>query len=250
MMTEAEINPFSFERRPFAWNHHRPIALAIRAAALLVEAVSAAVTMSVETERSSRDAKAAAHMPAASTETMQRFRRTILPHLDDAYNFARFLSRDADAAGDIVQEAFLRAYRGFEGYRGGDPRAWTFAIVRNCYRAWLLDGRQKARFEVPMAEDAHAHEADSATYQVPSDDDTPEMSIIRRSEAERVRQVIGALSDPMREVLVLRELEGLSYRQIAEIIDAPIGTVMSRLARARDEFGNAWLALEKGEAKR
>src|SRR6202007_414060 len=83
--------------------------------------------------------------------TLARFQRDIVPQLDAAYNFARFLSRDADAAQDIVQEAFLRAYRSFEGYQGGDPRAWIFAIVRNCYHNWLIDRRRKMRVEA----DAH-----------------------------------------------------------------------------------------------
>jgi len=245
-MTEAEIADFrSFESRRPAWGGGWVIARAARMVPFL-KALSAMIGMSLEMTRPLLDA-AAARTPA---DTMQRFQKTILPQLDDAYNFARFLSRDADAAGDIVQEAFLRAYRNFKGYRGGDPRAWIFSIVRNCYRAWLLDDRQKARFEVPMAEDAWAGEADSATCQIASDDDTPETSVIRKSESERVRQVISDLSDPMREVLVLRELEGLPYRQIAEVIDAPIGTVMSRLARAREEFGKAWMTMEKGGVAR
>jgi len=246
-MTEAEIADFlSFECQRTPLGADRAIAGTGRMAARLLKALSAMIGMSLAMTRPLLDPQAATmRTPAASAETMQRFQKAILPQLDDAYNFARFLSRDPDAAGDIVQEAFLRAYRSFEGYRGGDPRAWMFSIVRNCYRAWLLDGRRKAHFEVPMAEDVSTGEADIATCQIASDADTPEASVIRKSESERVRRVIGDLSDPMREVLVLRELESLSYRQIAEIIDAPIGTVMSRLARAREEFGKAWLALEK-----
>nr|WP_157224422.1 sigma-70 family RNA polymerase sigma factor [Rhizobium mesoamericanum] len=238
-MTKAEIADFlSLEDRNTPWGVDRAIACATQAALSAIFGVSLEMTRPL--------LEAAVRTPAASTETMQRFQKTILPQLDNAYNFARFLSRDADAAGDIVQEAFLRAYRNFESYRGGDPRAWMFSIIRNCYRAWLFNRRQKAGFEVPMAEDAWAGDTDSATCQIASDDDTPETSVIRKSESERVRQVISDLSDPMREVLVLRELEGLSYRQIAEVIDAPIGTVMSRLARAREEFGKAWMTLEKG----
>jgi RNA polymerase sigma-70 factor (ECF subfamily) len=184
----------------------------------------------------------------ASTETRQRFQQTIVPCLDAAYNFARYLSHDADAAQDIVQEAFLRAYRNFDGYRGGDPRAWIFAIVRNCYYVWQQDVRRKARFELPIVEDQgrQIEETPVPAQNVASDEDTPETSVIRRNEAERVRKVIGELPEAMREVLVLRELEDLSYRQIADIIDAPIGTVMSRLARARNEFGEAWQRLNGG----
>jgi RNA polymerase sigma-70 factor (ECF subfamily) len=184
----------------------------------------------------------------ASADVLKQFQRTIVPHLDSAYNFARFLSRDTDAAGDIVQEAFLRAYRSYENYRGGDARAWVFAIVRNCYRTWLSESRRKSRFEVPIAADGTPSDDEPQAYQIASDDDTPEAATIQKDQSARVRAVIARLAEPMREILVLRELEDLSYRQIAEIIDAPIGTVMSRLARARTEFGEAWRALEDGGA--
>jgi RNA polymerase sigma-70 factor (ECF subfamily) len=168
-----------------------------------------------------------------------------MPHLDSAYNFARFLSRDADAAQDIVQDAFLRAFRSFEGYRGGDPRAWLFTIVRNCYHAWLQQRRRKTRVEVPLDNG----DADTAKATMPqefaSGEESAETAMIRETEAQQVRAVINTLPEAMREVLILREFEDLSYRQIAEIIDAPIGTVMSRLARAREDFGQAWLEAEK-----
>ncbi|TCL69795.1 sigma-70 family RNA polymerase sigma factor [Rhizobium sp. BK251] len=179
-------------------------------------------------------------------DVMQRFHRTIMPHMDAAYNFARYLSRDQDAAQDILQDAFLRACRGFGGYRGGDPRAWIFSIVRNCYHAWLIEKRRKSRLEVPMPGRADDDGKRSTDYDIASDEDTPEMAVIHATESLRVRKVIGALPEAMREVLVLRELEDLSYRQIAEIVDVPIGTVMSRLARARQEFADAWRLLEDG----
>ncbi|MBB3451811.1 RNA polymerase sigma-70 factor (ECF subfamily) [Rhizobium sp. BK313] len=186
----------------------------------------------------------------ASRDLMLQFQNTVVPHLDAAYNFARFLSRDADAAQDIVQEAFLRAYRNFEGYRGGEPRAWMFAIVRNCYYVWLSEGRRKARFETPFTESEAKDEEQlrGGVHDVASDEDSPEAALIRKTESQRVRQVIGSLPDLSREVLVLRELENLSYRQIADITDVPIGTVMSRLARARREFGEAWQLGERGGA--
>jgi len=167
-----------------------------------------------------------------------RFQRDIVTQLDAAYNFARFLSRDADAAQDIVQEAFLRAYRGFGSYQGGDPRAWIFAIVRNCYHDWLLERRRKARLEVhsPASSDGEERMIED----VASDEDDPETALLRRSDAGRVRTVLTDLPRPLREILVLREIEGLSYRQIAEIAGLPIGTVMSRLARARTQFQAAW----------
>jgi RNA polymerase sigma-70 factor (ECF subfamily) len=172
-----------------------------------------------------------------ANETLARFHRDIVPQLDAAYNFARFLSRDADAAQDIVQETFLRAYRSFEGYQGGDARAWIFAIVRNCYHNWLIDRRRKMRVET------EAHDKgtkDDAIYEVASEDDNPEVSLLRRTESDAVRLVLSKLPRALREMLVLRELEGLSYRQISEIAAVPIGTVMSRLARARVQFQTAW----------
>ncbi|MDK4702671.1 sigma-70 family RNA polymerase sigma factor [Rhizobium sp. CNPSo 4062] len=191
---------------------------------------------------------AAGAEPLKLDESMRRFQQTIIPHLDAAYNFARFLSRDADAAQDIVQEAYLRAYRGFGGFRDGDARAWTFTIVRNCYHAWLQEGRRKTRYEQPMTDERDSDEG-SPSPDPASEEDTPEAAFIRKSETQRVREVINRLPDAMREVLVLRELEDLSYKEIAEIIDAPIGTVMSRLARARRDFGEVWRSLEgKGAA--
>jgi RNA polymerase sigma-70 factor (ECF subfamily) len=137
--------------------------------------------------------------------------------MDGAYGFARYLCRDGAAAEDIVQEAFLRAWRGFAGFRGQDARAWLFAIVRNCVFS--------APRPVPTAEvDAEAA-ADDA--------DTAEQALVRSSEVQAVRGAIEALPEPFRETLVLRELEELSYREVAAVTGAPIGTVMSRLARAR-----------------
>jgi len=181
---------------------------------------------------------AAQRQSTNTADTLARFQRDIVPLLDAAYNFARFLSRDADAAQDIVQEAFLRAYRSFDGYQGGDSKAWIFAIVRNCYHNWLTDRRRKAAVET----DVHGNDADddNAIDNVPSDDDSPETALLRRAESGAVRAVLNKLPRTLREILVLRELEGLSYRQIADIAALPIGTVMSRLARARTRFESAW----------
>jgi RNA polymerase sigma factor (sigma-70 family) len=175
--------------------------------------------------------------PPSADATLARFKQNVVPQLDAAYNFARFLSRDADAAQDIVQEAFLRAYRSFAGYRGGDVRAWTFTIVRNCYHSWLMDRRRKSHVEVD-----HDGEGDSDEFisAIPSDEDTPETALVRKAEAQTVRLVLNAMPRPFREILVLREIEELSYHQISDITALPIGTVMSRLARARQAFGDAW----------
>jgi RNA polymerase sigma factor (sigma-70 family) len=180
--------------------------------------------------------------PAGANYPYGRFQRDIVPHLDAAYNFARFLSRNPDAAQDIVQEAFLRAYRSFDGYQGGDARAWIFAIVRNCYHNWLLDHRRKARVEIdtPRSQDPSHDSREFSIDDVASDEDTPEAALLRSGESNSVRIVLNKLPRALREVLVLRELEGLSYRQIAETFALPIGTVMSRLARARTQFESAW----------
>src|ERR1700693_3841250 len=175
--------------------------------------------------------------PPGADATLARFKQNVVPQLDAAYNFARFLSRDADAAQDIVQEAFLRAYRSFAGYRGGDARAWVFTIVRNCYHSWLMDRRRKSRLE----EDFDAEgDSDEVISTIVSDEDTPETALVRKAEAQAVRLILNAMPRPFREILVLRELEELSYHQISEITALPIGTVMSRLARARRAFGDAW----------
>jgi RNA polymerase sigma factor (sigma-70 family) len=175
--------------------------------------------------------------PPSANATLARFKQNVVPQLDAAYNFACFLSRDADAAQDIVQEAFLRAYRSFARYRGGDARAWIFTIVRNCYHSWLMDRRRKSRLEID-----HRGEGDSQELiaNISSHKDTPEAMLVRKAEAQTVRLILNAMPRPFREVLVLREIEELSYHQISDITAVPIGTVMSRLARARKAFGDAW----------
>ena len=175
--------------------------------------------------------------PPGADATLAKFKQNVVPQLDAAYNFARFLSRDADAAQDIVQEAFLRAYRSFAGYRGGDARAWIFAIVRNCYQSWLMDRRRKARLEVDYHGEGDSEELIST---IPSDEDTPEAMLVRKAEAKTVRLILNTMPRAFREILVLREIEELSYQQISEVTALPIGTVMSRLARARKAFGDAW----------
>lgn len=257
-MTDAQIpRSMTLDGEFPAWNWRLPQTTAIGRFASLLNRLRALLAgpgtsrhtiLTAMAEPSSR-AVPSQRVVSSPDETMRRFQRTIIPHLDAAYNFARFLSRDADAAQDIVQEAYLRAYRGFHGFRDGDARAWTFTIVRNCYHAWLQEGRRKTRYEQPMAEERDSDEGSPSTDPA-SEEDTPEAAFIRKSETQRVREVINQLPDAMREVLVLRELEDLSYKEIAEIIDAPIGTVMSRLARARRDFGEVWRSLEGREAAR
>ena len=169
--------------------------------------------------------------PPPAAADRERFRRTVLPHLDGAYDYARWLCRDATLAEDLVQEAFLRALDGFGGFRGEDPRAWLFAIVRNCLFSAGRTGRRTAPAE--------------GTEEAPDEADSPETAVLRQSEALAVRRAIDALPEPFRETLVLRELEELSYRDIAEVTGAPIGTVMSRLARARALLAHALGAVQE-----
>jgi len=262
-MTDAQmISSISFDRRFHTTNRSRLQTIAIRSLQQLTARLAAlfagqsgrgtatfAYPSLMTAAKPSATAEPQLRTISSADESMRRFQRTIIPHLDAAYNFARFLSRDADAAQDIVQEAYLRAYRGFGGFRDGDARAWTFTIVRNCYHAWLQEGRRKTRYEQPMTADSDSSE-DPPSPEPASEEDTPEVAFIRKTETLRVREVINLLPDAMREVLVLRELEDLSYKEIADIIDAPIGTVMSRLARARRDFGEAWRSLDGRGAAR
>jgi RNA polymerase sigma-70 factor (ECF subfamily) len=175
--------------------------------------------------------------PQSTDDTRAGFRQNIVPHLGAARDLARFLSKDADAAQDIVQEAFLRAYRGFAGYRGENARAWILEIVRNCYYDWLMRQRRKSRLEVDFRDAGYTEEF---ILNRSSDECTPEAMLVREAERQTVRFVLDTMPLPLREILMLRELDGLSYRQISEITALPIGTVMSRLARARRAFGDAW----------
>jgi|SRR5579872_3787808 len=157
-----------------------------------------------------------------------RFRELIGPHIDAAYSLARYLARDPAAAEDIAQEALLRAYRAAGSLRG-EPRPWLLAIVRNAYFDWR---RQDRGWTVtgPAADVAFAETPDTAQ-------ESPETTLIRRGDVAQLRAAIEAIPEPFREALVLRDLEELSYREVAQITGAPMGTVMSRLARARRMLG-------------
>jgi RNA polymerase sigma factor (sigma-70 family) len=173
----------------------------------------------------------------SADDTLAEFKQNIIPQLGAAYNLARLLSKDADAAQDIVQEAFLRAHRSFAGYRGENARAWILKIVRNCYYSWLMSRRRKSRLEVDSNDCGYTEEL---ILNISSDECTPEVMLVREAERQAVRFVLDTMPLPLREILVLREFEELSYRQISEITALPIGTVMSRLARARRAFADAW----------
>jgi len=180
-----------------------------------------------------------------SHEQTLRFRELMLPHLDGAYNLARYLTRDPTAAEDIVQDAFLRAFRAFPSYRGGAPKAWLFAIVRNCFLTWA--GANRGWNEVLVAEGGLSP-SDSLAHANAAEPDDPEHALMRSRDAEIVRGVIENLPEPFRETLVLREMEELSYKDIAALTGAPIGTVMSRLARARQMLADLLLPAVGGAA--
>jgi RNA polymerase sigma factor (sigma-70 family) len=151
-----------------------------------------------------------------------RFEEVVLPHIDAAYNLARWLVRNGADAQDLVQEAYLRAWKGFQGFRGGDGRGWLLAIVRNTCYTWLNETRRHEPIE--FDEEVHSEEAD-----VPE----PERLLAQDRARETVEKALEELPPEFREVIVLRELEELSYKEISEIAGVPVGTVMSRLARAR-----------------
>jgi RNA polymerase sigma factor (sigma-70 family) len=159
----------------------------------------------------------------SDTGKMSRFEAVVLVHLDAAYNLARWLTRDAAGADDAVQDACLRAYRFFDSVQGPSPKAWFMAIVRNACLDWLKDQRRRG---VEESYDEVAHTANVV--------ESAESTVTRDSDALWVRDGIAALPREYREVLVLRELEELSYKEISVIVDVPIGTVMSRLSRGRD----------------
>jgi len=152
-----------------------------------------------------------------------RFEQVVLPHLDAAYNLARWLVRNTHDAEDIVQEAYLRAFRFFAGFQGGDARAWLLKIVRNTSYSYLEKHRP-----TDLAE-----EFDEAIHSTDTDRPDAEAVLVRSVESQMLRDALEQLPVNFREVIVYRELEGLSYKEIAQVMEVPIGTVMSSLARAR-----------------
>jgi RNA polymerase sigma factor (sigma-70 family) len=173
-----------------------------------------------------------------------RFETTVLPHLDAAYNLARWLTRDDHAAQDVVQEAYLRALKFFGSFRGRDGRAWILAIVRNACFDWLKRRRAEDLHD-PFDEDIHIPDINRPAAGGPAAN--PETSVASSATAERIGDALESLPAEYREALVLRELEGLSYKEIASIAEVPIGTVMSRLARARKQLRKQ-LHLEREES--
>ncbi len=165
----------------------------------------------------------------------ERFERVVLPHLDAAFNLARWILRSRADAEDVTQEGMLRAYKFFSGFQGEDGRAWLMQIVRNCCYTWL---EKRRPWEMTT-------EIDDSVY--PVSNSTPETLVLAGDERRRLTQAIESIPARSREVLVLRELEGYSYKEIAEIVSIPIGTVMSTLARARERLQHV-LAESTGKA--
>lgn len=160
-------------------------------------------------------------------EKRRRFEAQALPHLDAAYNLARWLVRPPLEADDIVQEAMLRAFRAFDSLRGEDVKPWLLSIVRNCFLTAVTRSKDKQHVPIPADDGIRTDPAFIA------DEVDPESAVIQVERGRALNAVIASLPDEFRETLVLREMEDLSYREIAEITRVPLGTVMSRLARAR-----------------
>ena len=170
---------------------------------------------------------------------LERFEAIVLPHLDAAYTLARYLTRNEHDAQDVVQDAYLRALKYFGGFRGAeraDARAWVLTIVRNTAHTWHR--RHRA--------DGLATEFDEELHSEAVAGDHPAAALDRDTARESVRQALERLGPEFREVIVLRELEGLSYKEISDVTGAPVGTVMSRLARARQRLREALAAAEEG----
>src|SRR5713101_1452721 len=163
---------------------------------------------------------------AVPDPTIARFEQVVLPHMDAAYNLARWLMRNDDDAKDLVQESYLRAFKFFGSFQGANARGWLLTIVRNTCYTWFGENRPQ-ELTTSFDENIHSTEAD------PFD---PEKLLLRSESSQLLKQALEELPLEFREVLILRELEGLSYKEIAVIAGIPPGTVMSRLARARSRL--------------
>jgi len=170
------------------------------------------------------------------TQEQIRYERLVLPHLDAAYNLARWLVRGRDDAQDVAQEAMLRSYRFFSTFQGGDARAWLLQIVRNTCYTWLKRNRPE--------EDVTEFNEESHVPSAP----TPEQLAMAGNDRERLSRALETLSPRYREIIVLRELEGCSYKEISAIASIPIGSVMSALSRARRQLQTVLTTSERKEA--
>jgi RNA polymerase sigma-70 factor (ECF subfamily) len=176
----------------------------------------------------------------AEQERMRRFRDAALPHLDEVYTLARYLMRNTDDAEDAVQECYLRALRHFDTYRGPAMKPWLLAILRNVCNSEFT---RRGRGEVPTdyAQDELVAE-EMPMWQEPQA--SPEKMMVRQQDAATIRRLVAGLPEQFGEAIVLREMNDLSYQEIAQVAGVPVGTVMSRLARARAMLRSAWNASE------
>jgi RNA polymerase sigma-70 factor (ECF subfamily) len=171
------------------------------------------------------------------TARRERFEQAVLPHLDAAYSLARWLTRNDSDAQDVTQEAFLRAFRFFDGYHGGNMRSWLLTILRNTCYTWMHQNRRPDTTEL-FDEEIHSPEASGGA--------DPEIQVLASADKETLRIALEELPDVFREALVLREIEGMSYKEIAEVTSVSLGTVMSRLARARTKLRQS-LSVSQGK---
>jgi RNA polymerase sigma-70 factor (ECF subfamily) len=178
-------------------------------------------------------------MGAEGDDRAERFRAAALGHLDDVYTLARYLLGNAADAEDAAQECFLRAFRHFDSFRGGSAKSWLLAILRNVCRA-----EYARRVETATTADCNSAHGGQLTPLWESESGAPEAAMLRRLDDAAMRALIAALPEPFREVIVLREINDLSYREIADVTETPVGTVMSRLARGRALLRTAWIAAE------
>ncbi|HEY1859391.1 MAG TPA: sigma-70 family RNA polymerase sigma factor [Gemmataceae bacterium] len=188
---------------------------------------------------------AMANDAVADQERMRRFRDAALPHLDDLYTLARYLMRNATDAEDAVQECYLRALRHFDSYRGPAMKPWLLAILRNvCKAEFARRGKDEVPTDFPQDESLAE---DMPMWQEPQA--SPEKLILRQQDSATIRRLVAELPEPFRETIVLREVNDLSYQEIAEVAGVPVGTVMSRLARARAMLRSAWNAAETATSR-
>ena len=174
-------------------------------------------------------------------ERRARFETQVMPYLDAAYRFARWLSRSSDDADDLVQDAILRAFRGFDSLRGSNVKAWLLTIIRNCHSTSLQQHKRGGLVSLPEDDEAQ----DQALI---AEGPGPESMTIQADERRSLDRVMQLLPDEYREILILREIEDMDYREIAQVTDVPIGTVMSRLARARAALKKHWMAQHQDHA--
>lgn len=168
-----------------------------------------------------------------SEQNSERFRSVVLPYLSDAYSLARWLTGSRADAEDVVQEACLQAFRGIGGFAGVNARAWLLTIVRRAAYGWLRENRAATLIMVDDLVAIEEQQAKVSSACGEGSSETPEMALIAKADAVRLESAIAALPLPFRETLILRDVHEMDYREIAEVTKVPIGTVMSRLARAR-----------------